>query len=252
MPSVPSLPKTTVAKPVTPKVEPSISIVVVKQPAAKIQAQQVAIVKPTPKAQPAAQPKTTTQPKPVSAQPKPSVVKSSVAPTPKPVAAPKVAPAKATQPQPQKASTAAVSKAAAAVSATKYIAVSHGTKLANTASYSISLNAKPVKFDSVKPRVTDNVPLTPFRYLFEQSGGKVSWTNKTKSVTANGQGKDIYIRIGDKLAKVNNLPIQLDLTPFIENGRTIVPLSFIKDALDVEVDYDPVTNHVLITSIKKK
>jgi len=153
---------------------------------------------------------------------------------------------------PQKASTKAVSKAIAAASAVKLVAIGHGAKLPNVGTYSISLNAKPVQFDAVKPRVKNNVPLTPFRYLFEQSGGKVDWANKTKSVTANGEGKEIYIRIGDKLAKVNNLPVQLDLTPFIENGRTIVPLSFIQDALDVEVDYDPVTNHVLITSIKKK
>ncbi|HEY3780881.1 MAG TPA: copper amine oxidase N-terminal domain-containing protein [Fimbriimonadaceae bacterium] len=135
---------------------------------------------------------------------------------------------------------------------TAKVAIAHGTKLPNVGTYSIQLNAKTVKFDAVKPRVENNVPLTPFRYLFEQSGGKVKWTNQTKSVDAVGEGHVIYIKIGDKLAKVNNLPVTLDLTPFIDHGRTIVPLSFIQDALDVEVDYDPVTNHVLITSIKKK
>ncbi len=252
VPTVPTVPKAAVAK---PKPESAISVVVVKpQPATKVQPEAKAAVKPV-----ATQPKATAvQPKPVVAQPKPAAVQPQPAAQPKAAALPKVQPTvkEATEPKPaatpQKSSTAAVSKAATAVTAAKVIAVGHGTKLANVATYSISLNAKPVTFDSVKPRVTNNVPLTPFRYLFEQSGGKVNWADKTKSVTANAPGKDIYIRIGDKLAKVNSLPVQLDLTPFIENGRTIVPLSFIKDALDVEVDYDPVTNHVLITSIKKK
>ncbi len=193
----------------------------------------VVVTKPATTVKPAAKPAEAAQP---GSEVSVTVAKSAVQPTT----------------PPQKAATASVAKATAAAKETRMIAVGHGTKLAASGAYSISLNAKPVQFDSVKPRVENNVPLTPFRYLFEQSGGKVQWTNETKSVSAAGQGKEIYIKIGDKLAKVNNLPVQLDLTPFIENGRTIVPLSFIKDALDVEVDYDPVTNHVLITSIKKK
>jgi hypothetical protein len=37
----------------------------------------------------------------------------------------------------------------------------------------------------------------------------------------------------------------------LERGRTIVPLSFIRDSLNVEVEYDPSTGHVLITTKKK-
>jgi len=152
-----------------------------------------------------------------------------------------------------KTQSAVPTKAIPAVStAATVISIGHGTKLPNLAVFSILIDSKAVMFDSVKPRVENNIPLTPFRYLFEQQGGKVDWKNSTKSVTANGQGKEIYIKIGNKLAKVNNLPIEMDLTPFIDHGRTIVPLSFIKDALDVAVDYDPATGHVLITSIKKK
>jgi hypothetical protein len=228
-----SLPKVnaTPSVPAVPKVTPATTML-------------ITVVKAKPAAQPKAQPKVAiVVPQPKAAQPATKVAVK---------LQPKAATKAVVQPKVQKASTAAVAKVTPAVKAVKTIAIGHGTKLATNGTYAISLNAKPVEFDAVKPRVENNVPLTPFRYLFEQSGGKVAWTNKTKSVTANGQGKDVYIKIGDKLAKVNNLPVELDLTPFIENGRTIVPLSFIKDALDVEVDYDPVTNHVLITSIKKK
>jgi Copper amine oxidase N-terminal domain len=200
----------------------------------------------------------------INPEPKVAVVTAKVAPAAKPevkVTAPavklttpvKVAVKTAPTVQPTvKATTPAKVAPTVKAAAPTKVAIAHGTKLPNVGTYAIQLNAKTVKFDDVKPRVENNVPLTPFRYLFEQSGGKVKWTNQTKSVDAEGQGHVIYIKIGDKLARVNNLPIQLDLTPFIDHGRTIVPLSFIKDALDVEVDYDPVTNHVLITSIKKK
>lgn len=151
-----------------------------------------------------------------------------------------------------KSETSVVSHAIASASKAAYIPVGHGTKIPHVGTYSIVMNARKVNFGAAKPRVENQVPLTPFRYLFEDDGGKVNWEHKTKTVHAEKPTKEIYIKIGDKLAKVNNLPIEMDLTPFIDHGRTIVPLSFIKDALDVEIDYDPITGHVLITSMKKK
>jgi hypothetical protein len=156
-----------------------------------------------------------------------------------------------------KAATQAATQAQTIVHAAKtassgLVPINHGVKIPNMPRFSIVMDSKVVKFDNVKPRVENGVPLTPFRYLFEQSGGKVDWHNQSKTVQANGHGREIYIRIGDKLAKVNSLPIEMDLAPFLDHGRTIIPLSFLKDALDITVDYDPVTGHVLITSIKKK
>ena len=42
----------------------------------------------------------------------------------------------------------------------------------------------------------------------------------------------------------------LKALPFLERGRTIVPLSFINGALSFKVEYDAKTNHVLITKNK--
>ncbi len=138
------------------------------------------------------------------------------------------------------------------VAAASLIRIGHGSHMANIGTFPIIMDSKMVQFDDVKPRVQSGVPLTPFRYLFEQSGGKVDWVHQTKTVLANGRNREVYIRIGDKLAKVNNFPIEMDLAPFIDRGRTIIPLSFLQDCLGVQVDYDPVTGHVLITSNKKK
>jgi hypothetical protein len=155
------------------------------------------------------------------------------------------------KPAPLKISTLPQTRAVSDVASASFIRVTHGSKLPHVGAYSILMDSKVVNFD-VAPRVQNGVPLTPFRHLFEQSGGKVGWEHASKTVLANGHGREIYIKIGNKLAKVNNLPIEMDLAPFIENGRTVVPLSFLKDSLDIEIDYDPVTGHVLITSIKKK
>jgi hypothetical protein len=133
---------------------------------------------------------------------------------------------------------------------TRRLPVTFGAKLPITGPYTIAVNGASVNFD-VAPRVENGIPLTPFRHLFEHAGGEVKWNNLTKSLDAKGEGQEVYIRIGDKIAKVNSLPVELELAPFIERGRTVVPLSFIRESLNVDVEFDPATGHVLITSKKK-
>jgi hypothetical protein len=130
------------------------------------------------------------------------------------------------------------------------VTITRGQRVPNLGAFAIELNNQFVKFD-VQPRVDNGVPMTPFRYLIEKDGGKVNWENMTKTVTASADGKSMVIQIGDKNATVNKLTVSMEVTPYIDHGRTIVPLSFIHDALNVDVQYDKETGHVLITSAKK-
>lgn len=170
---------------------------------------------------------------PTLSKPKPAVVKPAVD-TPKPRMEIKVSAPKVT----------------AVTPALTMLSVNKGTKIGKTGTYSITLNSTPVTFD-VQPWVEDGVPLAPIRHLLEHAGGEVNWQNDSKTMTAFVEGRSIFVKIGDRIAKINELPVELEMTPFIERGRTIVPLSFVKDTLDVEIQYDPKTGHVLITSTKK-
>jgi len=55
---------------------------------------------------------------------------------------------------------------------------------------------------------------------------------------------------GNKDAKVDGKNVEMEVTPFIDHGRTIVPLSFIQETLNLNIEFDPATGHVLITPIK--
>lgn len=135
-------------------------------------------------------------------------------------------------------------------SAARLVTITRGQRVPNLGAFAIELNSQFIKFD-VKPRVDNGIPMTPFRYLIEKDGGKVTWENMTKTVTASADGKSMIIQIGDKNAKVDHTTVSMEVTPYIDRGRTIVPLSFIHEALNVDVQYDKKTGHVLITSIKK-
>lgn len=121
-----------------------------------------------------------------------------------------------------------------------------GTHL-KTNYFGVFYNGRPLNFD-VAPRTIEGVPVAPFRHLFEYAGGSVKWDNRAKSLAAEKPGTWVNLRIGDLFAKVNGKDVTLEMAAFLESGRTIVPLSFMRDALSVDVDYDPASGHVLITS----
>lgn len=128
----------------------------------------------------------------------------------------------------------------------KAVSIERGTRLTGVTSFNVLLNGEYVEFD-VQPRVDEGVPMTPFRHLLEKSGGLVEWLKDAKVINASGDGKKIWLKVGDSTAKINDMPFSLELAPYIDRGRTIVPLSFMKDALGVNIQFDPSTGHVLIT-----
>lgn len=113
--------------------------------------------------------------------------------------------------------------------------------------FSIFFDGQEIRFD-VSPRTVDGVPVAPFRHLFAHGGGEVGWDNSTKTMSADRTGTRIRVRIGDLFATVNDSRVRMERAAFLDAGRTLVPLSFVRQALNVEVEYDPATGHVLITS----
>lgn len=116
-------------------------------------------------------------------------------------------------------------------------------------SFQVAFDNSRIAFD-VAPRVEHGLPLAPFRQIFEHTGGQVAWYGQSKTVRAVNSSREIEFRVGDRQAKVNNQPLTMEATPYIEKGRAIVPLSFVRDALNVTVQYDPVSGHMLIESKK--
>ncbi len=98
--------------------------------------------------------------------------------------------------------------------------------------------------------VRNGIEITPLREIFEHQNGVLFWYPVQKRVRAVNKTKDVEIKIGSATVKVNNEPVVLELAPFIKRGRTMVPLTFVKDLLDVTVQYDPANGRIYITSNK--
>jgi hypothetical protein len=133
----------------------------------------------------------------------------------------------------------------------KPLAIAPGRRLPDTNHFDLFIGGEKINFD-VSPRITNGIPLSPFRHLMEGFGGDVKWTHATKEVDSLADGQQIWFRIGDPNAKVNGQSVFLEVAPFIEKGRSMIPLSFMTQALNLDIQYDPNTGHVLIQSTARK
>ena len=78
------------------------------------------------------------------------------------------------------------------------------------------------------------------RYVVEEVGGTISWDGANQIVTIlTKEGKKIEFQIGNKMYKVNGVSKQIDpynpnVVPFIQNGRTLIPLRVTGDELNAK------------------
>jgi len=120
----------------------------------------------------------------------------------------------------------------------------------NGGSFEVAFDGTRIAFD-VRPRIENGIRLTPFRQIFEHTGGRLYWFGgEAQTVRAINETREIELKIGSPSALVNNQTLLLERAPFIDSGRTIVPFSFIRDALNVHIRFEPRSGKLLIESKK--
>ena len=100
------------------------------------------------------------------------------------------------------------------------------------------------------PEVRAEISMGPLREVFEQTDGVLYWFAQEKKVRAVNDELDISLQIGNPVVTVNDQEQQLILAPYIKCGRTMVPLQFLADTLDVAIRYNPATGQLVISSIE--
>lgn len=101
---------------------------------------------------------------------------------------------------------------------------------------------------SADPVIENGTTLVPMRDIFERLGLSVMWNDKTKTATGVNAQYEIKLTIGSKIAYVNGVKKELTLAPKIINGRTMVPLRFISEAVGCQVIWIGETKTIKIYS----
>jgi len=79
--------------------------------------------------------------------------------------------------------------------------------------------------------------MVPIRQLGEIVGGSFEYDKENKKIVFISRDKEIVIYIDKEEAFINEKPVPLDVPAMIIDGRTLVPLRFVGEALDFDVDY---------------
>ncbi|MBD3293230.1 MAG: hypothetical protein GF393_09915 [Armatimonadia bacterium] len=98
------------------------------------------------------------------------------------------------------------------------------------------------------PEMAEGISIAPLREIFEHSDGVLYWYPVEKRVKATRPGTEMNLQIGDPQVQVNNETRTLQVAPYIKHGRTMVPLQFLADTLDVTVTFNPESGQICLTS----
>jgi hypothetical protein len=90
--------------------------------------------------------------------------------------------------------------------------------------------------------------LVPVRFISEALDAGVAWDPEKMQVVINDGEKEIVLTIGSLDVQIDGEIQVIDCAPAIQPpGRTFVPLRFIMEAMEAEVEYDYSTGQVIIT-----
>ena len=111
----------------------------------------------------------------------------------------------------------------------------------------VYLDGRQMTFD-ITPQIINGRTLVPLRGVFEALGASVVWDAGTQTVAAAKGDIEIRLTIGNTSPTVSGKVVEIDQPGIIVNGRTLVPLRFVGEALGVRVDWDEDARCVVITS----
>ncbi|RXJ01705.1 copper amine oxidase N-terminal domain-containing protein [Anaerobacillus alkaliphilus] len=103
---------------------------------------------------------------------------------------------------------------------------------------------------AVSPMIKNGRTLVPLRGIFEKLGAKVTWEQKTQSITLEKLSTKIKLTIGSDVAVVNGKQIKLSEPAQLINNRTFVPLRFVAEGLSGKVTWDQAKHTVNITTLE--
>lgn len=113
--------------------------------------------------------------------------------------------------------------------------------------YRIIIDNKVLTLDS-KPVVEKSRLLVPMRAIFEALGASIDWNPASKTVTGTKGEITVVLKINSQDAYINDKLYKLDVPPIIKSKRTLVPVRFVAESLNMDVSWNITDKSVIINS----
>ncbi len=112
----------------------------------------------------------------------------------------------------------------------------------------VTLNGKLVKFNNQYPIIDNGTTLVPIRAIGEMLEADVKWDQENGIATVIKGDKVIKLHTGTTTAYINDEEYELEVSAEVVNNRTLVPLRFVAESLDMEVIWHGETRMVELVS----
>lgn len=109
-----------------------------------------------------------------------------------------------------------------------------------------------VEFDQNPVIVDPGFTMVPIRAVFEQAGAEVGWDQDTQTASIHKDDYTVTITYGDSAMYKNGERIELDSPAISLNGRILIPVRAIAEAMDYAVTWDGHHSMVLISTTGKQ
>lgn len=122
--------------------------------------------------------------------------------------------------------------------------------LATEKDITVSVFGKNIDFVDAKPYIDaqSSRTLVPMRIIFEALNAVVDWQPETRTVVATTENRIVTLVIDSDEATVNGEKITLDQNAVIKDDRTMVPLRFVAESLNLTVDWSAENRHITISA----
>lgn len=101
----------------------------------------------------------------------------------------------------------------------------------------VKVDGKKIELD-VAPVIEKSRTLIPIRAVVEELGGNVIFNASTQAISINTADQEVKLTLNSKQALVNGASQELEVPAKAVDGRTLVPLRFVGEALGADVAYD--------------
>ena len=110
----------------------------------------------------------------------------------------------------------------------------------------VLFDGRPMVFD-VPPQIINGSTMVPMRAIFDALGAAIAWDGDTSTITATRGATVVILTVDSRIATVNGNAVELNEPAVVINGRALVPIRFVSDALGAAVGWDGSTRTVSIT-----
>ncbi len=110
----------------------------------------------------------------------------------------------------------------------------------------VTVNGQSLQSD-VKPFVNaDGRTMLPIRAISEALGAQVQWDEATKTATLTLGDKTVKVPVGQSTIDVNGNPVPMDTSAVVKDGRTLLPVRAVGEALGAKIGWDQQSGTVSI------